>query len=395
MMKKTWVKILGLGLALSLALSLGLSGVAGAEVIKIGGIQPLTDWGAAEGNYIRNGAEIAVEKINAEGGINGKQLELIVEDGRNDPAESLNAAQKLINRDNVSVLFGCWLSSATLAIIPTVERAGIPLVVETSGADEITHPARKFVFRTSTLFSQEANAARKAVKALGVTKVSFIAQDNDLGRGSVNAFEKMLKEEGLGVGDIYYIDAASNDFYPILTKIKNSDADMIILTHNNAGFAKILEQRFELGLTQKVLTTGGSSWPYTIAKLNGGAPAKGTYHLGFFAADYPQYGPNPEESAYYVEQWKARKLDWDGVQEGSRGYEVIMTIAEGIRGANGSSDPKEIRDALEKVDRKGIIGLVKFDEFHDIQPNSTVLEVTGDKGEYEIPAALNSSEYVK
>ena len=72
-----------------------------------------------------------------------------------------------------------------------------------------------------------------------------------------------------------------------------------------------------------------------------------------------------------------------------------MTIAEGIRNANGSGDPKEIRDGLEKVDRKGIIGLVKFDEFHDIQPNIMVLEVTGDKGEYEIPAALNSSEYVK
>lgn len=388
-------QLLGKIFGLFLTLSLSLCGLASAETIKIGGIQPLTDWGAAEGNYIRNGAEIAVEKINAAGGINGKQLELIVEDGRNDPAESLNAAQKLINRDNVSVLWGCWLSSATLAIIPTVERAGVPLVVETSGADEITHPAREFVFRTSTLFSQEANAARKAVKALKVSKVSFIAQDNDFGRGSVNAFEKMLKEEGIGIGDIYYIDAASNDFYPILTKIKNSDADMLILTHNNAGFAKILEQRFELGLTQKILTTGGSSWPFTIAKLNGGAPTKGTYHLAFFAADYPQYSPNPEEAAYYVEQWKARKLDWDGVQEGSRGYEVIMTIAEGLRGANGSSDPKEIHDALGKIDRQGVIGLVKFDAFHDIRPNIMVLEVTGDKGEYIIPAALNSSEYVK
>ena len=391
MKRQAWLKVLGA----CLALSLSLGGVAGAETIKIGGIQPLTDWGAAEGNYIRNGAEIAVEKINAEGGINGNKLELIVEDGRNDPAESLNAAQKLINRDRVSVMFGCWLSSATLAIIPTVERAGVPLVVETSGADEITHPVRDFVFRTSTLFSQEANAARKAVKALGVSKVSFIAQDNDFGRGSVRAFESMQKEEGIGVGDIYYIDAASNDFYPILTKIKNSDADMLILTHGNAGFAKILEQRFELGLTQKVMTTGGSSWPYTIAKLNGGAPTKGTYHLAFFAADYPQYSPNPEEAAYYVEQWKARKLDWDGIQEGARGYEVVMTIAEGIRAANGSSDSKEIRAALEKIDRRGLVGLVKFDEFHDIKPNIMVLEVTGDNGEYEMPAALNSSAYVK
>ena len=392
MFKRTWLKVFGLGLALTL----GVSGVAQADSIKIGGVQPLTDWGAAEGNYIKNGAMIAVDKINAEGGINGKMIELIVEDGRNDPAESLNAAQKLINRDKVSVLWGCWLSSATLAVIPSVERAGIPFMVETSGADEITHPAHDYVFRTaSVLFSQEAQAARKAIKALGVSKVSFIAQDNDFGRGSVGAFETMLKEEGLEIGEIYYIDAASNDFYPILTQIKNSDADMLILTHNNAGFAKILEQFAELGLTQKVLTTGGSSWPYTIAKLNGGHPANGTYHLGFFAADYPQYSPNPEESAYYVEQWKARGLEWDGVQEGSRGYETIMTIAEGIKAAGGSDDPKEIRDALETIDRKGIVGVIKYDEFHDTQPNIMVLKIVGDNGEYEIPAELNSSEYVK
>lgn len=360
-----------------------------AETIKIGSIQPLTDWGAADGNFNRAGSQIAIDKINAEGGINGKMLELIVEDGRNDPADSLNAAQKLINRDKVSAMFGCWLSSATLAVVPTAERVGIPFVVEVSGAQEITHPAKKNVFRLSTLFSQEAEAARKAVKELGVKKVSFIAQDNDFGRGSVEAFKTMLQEEGIGIGDVLYIDAGSSDFYPLLTKIKNSDSDFLIVTHGNAGVAKILEQKQELGLNQKVLATGGSVWPYTVAKLNGGKAAKGVLVLAFFAADYPEYSPNPAEAKYYADEWKKRNLPWDGVQEGSRGYEAVMTIAEGLKLNNGSGDRKSLRNALEKVDRKGITGHVKFDKFHDIQPNIMILEITGDNGEYSIPAKLN------
>lgn len=360
-----------------------------AETIKIGSIQPLTDWGAADGNFNRAGSQIAIDKINAEGGINGKMLELIVEDGRNDPADSLNAAQKLINRDKVSAMFGCWLSSATLAVVPTAERVGVPFVVEVSGAQEITHPAKKNVFRLSTLFSQEAEAARKAVKELGVKKVSFIAQDNDFGRGSVEAFKTMLQEEGIGIGDVLYIDAGSSDFYPLLTKIKNSDSDFLVVTHGNAGVAKILEQKQELGLNQRVLATGGSVWPYTVAKLNGGKAAKDVLVLAFFAADYPEYSPNPAEAKYYADEWKKRNLPWDGVQEGSRGYEAVMTIAEGLKLNNGNADRKSLRDALEKVDRKGITGHVKFDKFHDIQPNIMILEITGDNGEYSIPAKLN------
>lgn len=365
-----------------------------AETIKIGGVQPLSDWGAAEGTFIKNGAEIAVDLINSKGGINGKKIELIMEDGRNDPADSLNAAQKLINRDKVSVLFGAWLSSATLALIPTTMRNKIPLVVETSGADEITYPAKKHVFRTAVLFSQEAAAAEKALKELKVKKAAFIAQDNDFGRGSVREMQKMMAKNGMESGEVFYVDAASNDFYPQLTKIKNSDADIIIVTHNNQGTSKILEQKAELKVAQPTLATGGSAWPYTIARLNGGKPTKGNYFLAFFAADYPQFTPNPEDAKYYVEEWKKRNLAWDGIQEGARGFEVVMTIAEGMKQANGSAKPEDISTGLTKIDRLGILGHMKFDANHDVAPNILVLRVDGDNGEYTIPKELNGSKYL-
>lgn len=387
--------------ASALALLLGAT-PAFSETIKIGGVQPLTDWGAAEGHYIKNGAEIAVDRINSQGGINGNKIELIMEDGRNDPADSLNAVQKLIDRDKVSSIFGAWLSSASLAIQPATEKAGIPLIVETSGADELTYPDPKnpdaiqpHTFRTAVLFSQEAQAAKKALQELGVKKITFIAQDNDFGRGSVREMKKMMDGIGIKTGQEFYVDAAANDFYPQLTDIKNSDSDMIIVTHGNQGASKILEQKAELGVKQPVLCTGGSVWPHTIARLNGGKPTQGSYYLVFFAADHPDSAPNPEEAKYYVDEWKKRGLEWDGVQEGSRGYEAVMAIAEGIRKADGSGDPKAITEGLTKIDREGILGHIKFDAHHDITPNILVLRVDGENGEYSIPPELNSSPYLK
>ena len=348
-----------------------------AESIKVGVIEPLTGWGAAEGGYVLDGAKLAVEKINEEGGINGKKLELLAEDGKNDPTESLNAAQKLVTRDKVSVLFGAWLSTATLAVIPVIERNGVPLVVETSGYDGITHTTKKWVFRTSILFSQEAGSVAPCIRELGFNKVAFLAQDNDWGRGTVEEFSKVLKKAGAEVVSAEFLDAATMDFYPQLTKLRDSKADSIIVVNSTGPAAKLLQQRKELGLTQKVMTTGGSTWTYSIIRLAGAEAAEGSYHLSFFPAFAPEATPNPELAKAYVAAWKKKNLTWDGVQEGSRGWDAIYTIAEGIKLANGSSKRADIRNGLEKVDFKGITGHIKFDKYHDQNPNIVVVEVKG------------------
>ncbi len=356
------------------------SSVGLAESIKVGAVLPLTGWGAAEGGYVLDGAKLAIEKINSEGGIKGKKLELLAEDGKNDPAESLNAAQKLVNRDKVSVMFGAWLSTATLAMIPVIERNGVPLVVETSGYDGITHPVNKWIFRTSILFSQEAASVENCIRELGFNKVAFLAQDNDWGRGTVKEFSKVLKKLGAEVVSAEFLDAATMDFYPQLTKLRNSGADSIIVVNSTGPAAKLLQQCKELGLPQKIMTTGGSTWTYTIDRLAGSEAAEGTYHLSFFPAFAPEETPNPGQAKAYVAAWKKKKLTWDGVQEGSRGWDAIYTIAEGIKLANGSSKRADIRDGLEQVDIKGITGHIKFDEYHDQNPNIVVVEIKGGEG---------------
>jgi len=346
-----------------------------ADTIKVGAVLPLTGWGAAEGGYVLDGAKLAVEKINAEGGIKGKKLELLAEDGKNDPSESLNAAQKLVTRDKVSVMFGAWLSTATLAMIPVIERNGVPLVVETSGYDGITHPANKWVFRTSILFSQEAASVEDCIRDLGFNKVAFLAQDNDWGRGTVEEFTKVLEKVGAQVVSAEFLDAATMDFYPQLTKLRNSGADSIIVVNSTGPASKLLQQHKELGLDQKIMTTGGSTWTYTISRLAGAEAAEGSYHLSFFPAFAPEATPNPDQARAYVDAWKKKKLTWDGVQEGSRGWDAIYTIAEGIKLADGSSKRSAIRDGLERVDIKGITGHIKFDKYHDQNPNIVVVQI--------------------
>ena len=376
--KMFWPTILLLS---ALLITLPAAAVFGSDnkPIKIGGVLPLTGWGAAEGSYVKYGAEIAVDVINNAGGVNGRQLELAVEDGKNDPSESLNACQKLVIRDKASVMFGAWLSSATLAMIPTAERYGVPLIVETSGYDGITHPAKKWVFRTAILFSQEAASVESHLMDLGFTNVAFLAQDNDWGRGTVDEFSKVIKKQGGKIASVDYLDAATTDFYPQLTKVKASDVDSIVVVNSTPAASKLIQQAYELGLKQKIMTTGGSTWPYSIVRLAGAAEAEGTYHLSFFPAFAPECTPNPDLAKIYVAEWKKRNLTWDGVQEGSRGFDAVMTIAEGIKLANGSDKPSKIRDGLEKIDFMGITGHIKFDEFHDQNPNIVVVQVKDGK----------------
>ena len=91
----------------------------------------------------------------------------------------------------------------------------------------------------------------------------------------------------------------------------------------------------------------------------------------------PEATPNSAEAKAYADEWKKRGLTWDGVQEGSRGYDAVYTIAKGIEAAAGSSDRAKIRDGLEKVDFKGITGHIKFNQFHDQNPNIVVVGIQG------------------
>jgi branched-chain amino acid transport system substrate-binding protein len=328
--------------------------------IKIGVIQPLSGPVAASGNYVRMGAEIARDWINARGGVHGRKIELLIEDNKSDPKEAASAAEKLIVRDKVPAIMGAWGSSMTLAAMPKLEEYGVPMVVETSSASTITKRGNPWIFRISPPSEMEALGLEQYVDKLGVKKADFLAVNTDWGRGAVSAFGDMLKKKGAAVNNAEFMDQSATDMNAQITKIKGAGGDTLFLTTAVEQITLVLKQSQEQRLTRKIVTTGGSSSPTQLIK-QAGAAAEGTYHIVFFMPWFPEAMPDGKLAKAFVDEWAKRGHPFEGLTEGFRGHDGIATIAEAVKLA-GKDEPKAIQEALWKVSFTGVNGPIKFDK---------------------------------
>src|SRR6059036_4170727 len=213
--------------------------------IKIGVIEPLSGPVAASGNYVRMGAEIARDWLNARGGVNGRKIDLVIEDNKSDPKEAASAAEKLIVRDRVPAIMGAWGSSMTLAAMPKLEEYGVPMVVETSSAAAVTKRGNPWVFRISPPSEMEALGLEQYVDKLGVKRADFLAVNTDWGRGAITAFGDVLKRAGAGVGATEFMDQAATDMNAQITKIKADSGDTLFLTTSVEQITLVLKQAQE------------------------------------------------------------------------------------------------------------------------------------------------------
>jgi branched-chain amino acid transport system substrate-binding protein len=353
--------VLGLSVALAVVCGVVWSGAfAQQESIKIGVIQPLSGPVAASGNYVRMGAEIGRDWINTRGGVLGRKVELLIEDNKSDPKEAATAAEKLIVRDKVPVIVGAWGSSMTLAAMPKLEEYGVPMIVETSSAATITKRGNPWIFRISPPSEMEALGLEKYLKDLGVKKADFLAVNTDWGRGAVGAFGDILKKSGASVGLAEFMEQAATDMNAQITKVKAGDADTLFVTTAVEQITLVLRQAQEQRLTRKIVTTGGSSSPSQLIKQAGPA-AEGTYHILFFLPWFPEAMPDGKLAKAFVDEWNKRGHPFDGLTEGFRGHDGVLTAAEAIKTA-GKPDPKAVRDALWKVNLMGVNGPIKFEK---------------------------------
>src|SRR5438445_868912 len=328
--------------------------------IRIGVIEPLSGPVAASGNYVRMGAEIARDWINARGGVNGRRVELVIEDNKSDPKEAASAAEKLIVRDKVPAIMGAWGSSMTLAAMPKLEEYGVPMVVETSSAASITKRGNPWIFRISPPSEMEALGLEQYVDKLGVKRVDFLAVNTDWGRGSITAFGEMLKKKGAVVGVAEFMDQSATDMNAQITKIKAAGGDTLFLTTAVEQITLVMKQAQEQRLTRKIVTTGGSSSPTQLIK-QAGAAAEGSYHIVFFMPWFPESMPDGKLAKAFVDESAKRGHPFVGLTQGFRGHDGIATIAEAIRVA-GRDEPQAVRDALWPVSLVGATGPIKFEK---------------------------------
>jgi branched-chain amino acid transport system substrate-binding protein len=156
------------------------------------------------------------------------------------------------------------------------------------------------------------------------------------------------------------MDQSATDMNAQITKIKAGSGDTLFLTTSVEQIVLVLKQAQEQRLARKVITTGGSSSPSQLVKQAGPA-AEGTYHVLFFLPWFPEAMPDGKLAKAFVDEWAKRGYPFEGLTEGFRGYDGILTAAEGVKLA-GKPDPKAVQEALWKVNIMGLNGPIKFEK---------------------------------
>jgi branched-chain amino acid transport system substrate-binding protein len=180
------------------------------------------------------------------------------------------------------------------------------------------------------------------------------------------------------------MDQAAQDMTAQLAKIKATDSDTIMVTTAVEQLTLVLKQAAALGITKKIVTTGGSQNPDQLIE-QAGAAANGSMHLTTFAPWYPDKTPDPKATEYFLGEWKKRGFSFAGATESFRGYDGIRTIAHAIQGA-GKAEPDAITQALWKTNFTGLNGPIKFQkqgpagrESGQSMPNLYLIKIEGGK----------------
>jgi branched-chain amino acid transport system substrate-binding protein len=375
---------IGVGGLVAISVAVLAAQASADETIKIGIDMPLTGPVAASGTYIANGARIAADQINARGGVLGKKLELVIEDNKGNPTEAAAVAEKLITRDKVPVMMGAWSSTFTLAVMPKLAEYRIPMVVETSSSEKITTSGNPWIFRIAPTSSMEAKVFAEKAAKLNIKKASFLATNNDFGIGAAQEFSKALQAKGIAIGLMETMDPQAQDISAQLSKLKSTDSDTIFVTSVVEQITLVLRQAKSLRLSQRIITTGGSSAPDQLIQ-QAGAAANESYHIVFFTPWFPEQASNKDVAIALVEDWKKRGFNQNGLTEGFRGFDGVLTIAEGIKQA-GTSDPRAIQAGLWKAKVKGANGDISFSkdgpsgsESGQSTPNVYLVKIEGGK----------------
>jgi branched-chain amino acid transport system substrate-binding protein len=346
------IRVATISLAALMGLAAGLDS-ARADSIKIGVIQPLTGSVAYNGQSVVNGAKLAIQAINAAGGVNGSTLELVIEDGECKPASSVNAAEKLIQKDKVPIILGAFCSSATLAVMPVAEKYQVPLITGVSSNATLTEKGNKWFFRaTDTDAILAKSFARILYDKLKLRSLALVGVNDDFGRGAVDEFVKNMEALGGKVVLKDYFDHGTTDYYTLLTKVRAAKPDGLFVAAETQDGSILVKQVKELGLDLKVFGVG--SWATSDFIKLAGEAAEGIYA----AVPYAYTMENPKNQAF-VKEYQAAFKEAPGKYQAA-GNNVANIIAQAIKRA-GSSEPAKLRDALTQTDYDGVNGNFKFD----------------------------------
>ncbi len=241
--------------AVALCLLVCASTVQAAEPYKIGAVFAITGPAALLGEPERNTALMLTEQINAAGGINGHPIELIIEDNEGDEAKAVMKVKKLIN-DKVAAIIGPTRSGDTMAVIPIVEKAQIPLV-SCAAAEDIVKPVKKWVFKTPQSDADAVRRIYEKMKEMKLTKAAIMSGTTGFGTAGREQLKKLAPEYGITIVADETYGPKDTDMTAQLTKIKGTDAQAIINWEIVPAQTTVMKNKKQLGMTMPLFQSHG------------------------------------------------------------------------------------------------------------------------------------------
>lgn len=351
-----------LGLLAALLAGPGVVQAQTSEPIRIGFNAPLTGFAAADGASARNGAEIAVEQINAAGGINGRPLQLIVYDDQGSPKNSVPIATKLLEQDKVKVAISGSYSGATRAAAELFQTAQIPYVTAYAVDPGITEVG-DFNFRTFTMASIEGRAGAKLIAdTLKKKRVALITLRNDFGQSLAKGFKEGAEKLGLTIINEYEYGITDRQFGPIVAKLKADAPDAIYATGYYFTGGPLVNQIRAAGITAPIVGQAGFDSDKFIEIAGPGA--EGVFITTSLNCDFK----DASVQKFLTDFHSRTKSRADMV--GASAHAAVAVVAAALKEV-GDSDPKKLRDAIARLEVPTVVGKVKFNSrgeiVHDVE----------------------------
>lgn len=346
----------------------GGSGDSGTGDIPVGLYASLTGDGASFGQSSREGTELAVEEVNAAGGLlGGRRIRLLVEDNQSRPEEAASSVTKLITQDGVVAVLGEVASRRTLAAAPVAQRYQIPLITPASTNERVTQVG-DYIFRICFIdpFQGEvlAKFAFNDLKARRAAVLRDITQDYSV--GLTDAVVKNFTALGGRVLDPISYSGGDPDFRAVLTQIRSLKPDVIFATGYYTEAAIIVRQARELGLTVPIL--GGDGW-VGDALANGRDALRNTFISNHYSSDNP--APVVQD---FVAAYRA-KFGREPDSLAALGYDSVKVLADAMTRAGGTGGAA-IRDALATSNVTGVTGQLTIDANRNVSKPAVIQEVT-------------------
>lgn len=377
--------LVGCGSSSSSSTSGSSSSAAASEeksTIKFGVLAPLTGTNAEYGTGFQVATQMAVDKINAAGGVNGHMLELEVKDSKGDTKESSDLARMLADDEEIMAIIGDFTSSACMANAPIVDEAGIVQLSPTASNPDYAGLS-DYCFSIMGRQDGEAPFFAKYVigRYMGLSKVGVIYINSDWGVSCYDNFAAQCEKEGIEIVEAVNYVQDEKDFSSLITKLKAADPEVIIIMDQGA-VPQIINQIRGSGWTDVPLTTLGPGTSEQMLDLVGENGEGLLLTSPFF------FDPDDEE----LMEWKAEFAEKAGFEPTVHpvcAYDCVYLLAAAIEACGDDITRQNIRDNLAAVEITGVTGPIKFNENGDITRQYLICGV--ENGEYVIEEGFDYS----